>query len=236
MTPLETYLKDLAEIRSTGAHMPETSFYSALARLLNDVGATLKPKVRCVFNLQNRGAGIPDGGLFTPDQYQRGSGEPQAGTMPSRGVIEVKAPKDDAWLTANGQQVSRYWGKYGQVLVTDYRDFVLVARGPGGAITKLESYRLAANEAEFWELAAHPKAAAKRHDVPFEEYIRRVMLHSAPLADPKDLAWFLASYAHATENTPAGRMMRRSLAIMASFYTEQQALDVREGLSRRVRD
>lgn len=37
-----------------------------------------------------------------------------------------------------------------------------------------------------------------------------------------------------TENTPAGRMMRRTLANMASFYTEQQSLDVRDGLFRRV--
>ncbi len=37
-----------------------------------------------------------------------------------------------------------------------------------------------------------------------------------------------------TENTPAGRMMRRTLANMASFYTEQQSLDVRDGLLRRV--
>ncbi len=38
-----------------------------------------------------------------------------------------------------------------------------------------------------------------------------------------------------TENTPAGRMMRRTLANMASFYTEQQSLDVRDGLERRVK-
>ena len=37
-----------------------------------------------------------------------------------------------------------------------------------------------------------------------------------------------------TENTPAGRMMRRTLANMASFYTEQQSLDVKDGLHRRV--
>ena len=37
-----------------------------------------------------------------------------------------------------------------------------------------------------------------------------------------------------TENTPAGRMMRRTLANMATFYTEQQSLDVREGMARRV--
>ncbi len=39
-----------------------------------------------------------------------------------------------------------------------------------------------------------------------------------------------------TESNPAGRMMRRTLANMASFYTEQQSVDVREGLARRVRE
>lgn len=37
-----------------------------------------------------------------------------------------------------------------------------------------------------------------------------------------------------TENTPAGRMMRRTLANMASFYTEQQSIDVKDGQKRRV--
>lgn len=37
-----------------------------------------------------------------------------------------------------------------------------------------------------------------------------------------------------TEGTPAGRMMRRTLANMAAFYTEQQSLDVRDGQVRRV--
>jgi len=42
------------------------------------------------------------------------------------------------------------------------------------------------------------------------------------------------SVSQPTENTPAGRMQRRMLASMASFYTEQQSLDVREGIARRV--
>lgn len=37
-----------------------------------------------------------------------------------------------------------------------------------------------------------------------------------------------------TENTPAGRMQRRILANLASFYTEQQSIDVKDGLERRV--
>lgn len=44
------------------------------------------------------------------------------------------------------------------------------------------------------------------------------------------------SVSQPTEGTPAGRMMRRTLANMASFYTEQQSVDVREGLARRVKE
>ncbi len=44
------------------------------------------------------------------------------------------------------------------------------------------------------------------------------------------------SVSQPTENTPAGRMQRRMLASMASFYTEQQSCDVREGLERRVKE
>ena len=44
------------------------------------------------------------------------------------------------------------------------------------------------------------------------------------------------SVSQPTENSPAGRMMRRTLANMASFYTEQQSLDVQEGLARRVQE
>jgi hypothetical protein len=120
MTALETYLRELRDIRSTGAGVEETSYYTPLANLFNEIGKSLKPRVRCVINLQNRGAGLPDGGLFTPDQFQRREGEPVPGQTPSRGVIEVKGTKDDAWVTADGEQVSRYWGKYGQVLVTNY--------------------------------------------------------------------------------------------------------------------
>jgi hypothetical protein len=38
------YMERLAEIRSTGGATNETSYYSALERLLNDVGAALRPR------------------------------------------------------------------------------------------------------------------------------------------------------------------------------------------------
>jgi hypothetical protein len=196
MHPLETYIRALREIRSSGEAVPETSYYGALATLFNEVGKSLKPRVRCIVNLRNRGAGIPDGGLFTPDQFQRSSKtEPIAGQPPSRGAIEIKPTRDDAWITADGEQVSRYWTRYGQVLVTNYRDFVLVGRDAEGHPAKLETYRLAENESDFWEAAQHPRQFAEVHGERFTEYLKRVMLHAAPLASPEDVAWFLASYA-----------------------------------------
>ena len=56
MNPLETYLKELSEIRSSGAGVKETSCYPALSNLLNEIGKTLKPKVKNTFNWKDRGA------------------------------------------------------------------------------------------------------------------------------------------------------------------------------------
>lgn len=193
--PLETYLKSLRDIRSTGQAVEETSYYPALTVLLNELGKSLKPKVFSILHVKNRGAGIPDGGIFTQDQLQRGKKAPDEGTTPARGVIEIKPTKDDAFVTATGKQVTKYWNRYRQVLVTNYRDFVLVSSDSDGTMTRGESYRLSESEDEFWDLTKHPRAALEKHGVPFIEFLNRVLLHGAPLSDPKDVAWFLASYA-----------------------------------------
>jgi len=136
--PTGTYLQDLRDIRSTGANVKETSFYPALSNLLNEVGKTLRPKVRCVINLANRGAGLPDGGLFTPDQFQRASeANPLPGQPPPRGAIEIKGTGGDVRKIATSDQVIRYLQKYRQVFVTNYRDFVLTGRGADGHPAKI---------------------------------------------------------------------------------------------------
>jgi len=133
-TYLERYLQELHEIRSSGEATGETSYYPALSELLDSVGSELKPKVRCILILKNRGAGHPDGGLFTKDQFQRlKDSQPLPGQKPGRGAIEIKSTSDDAWVTAEGDQVTKYWREYGQVLVTNYRDFVLLGRDAEGA-------------------------------------------------------------------------------------------------------
>lgn len=116
MNPLETYLQSLFVIHSSGSAVKETSYYGTLESLLNDVGKTLKPKVRCIINLQNQGAGLPDGGFYTADQFQkRTKVDPLEGQLPARGCFEVKSPGEDVVAVAKGVQVLRYLKRYRQV-------------------------------------------------------------------------------------------------------------------------
>ncbi len=115
--------------------------------------------------------------------------------IPERGVVEVKPASDDSWITAEGEQVTRYWGHYGQILVTNYRDFIFVVQDENGNQVKLESLRLAESETNFWDLTTRPRKAAEEKGERLTEYLSRVMLHSAIISDPEKVAWFLASYA-----------------------------------------
>jgi len=193
---VETYLKGLGEIYRTGGGVGEESYYGTLKTLLNEIGRKLKPRVRCVGQLKDMGAGKPDFGFFTANQFQRSKDErPIEGQQPERGVIECKPWKDDSFARTKSTQISKYWERYGLVLVTNYRDFVLVGRDDKGKAVRLESYRMAKSESEFVGMLGQTRKTAEAHGERLGEFLRRAMLHNAPLTRPEDLAWFLASYA-----------------------------------------
>jgi hypothetical protein len=132
-TPVEQYLKDLGEIRRTGGGVAEESYYGPLENLLNEIGRKLKPRVRCVAQLKNIGAGEPDFGLYAANQFQRANDpHPMEGQKPERGVIECKPWNDDSFARTESSQVSNYLKEYGLVLVTNYHDFVLIGRDDKG--------------------------------------------------------------------------------------------------------
>ena len=131
---VEAYLGDLRRIRASGGATGERSTYGPLSNLLNAVGGALRPKVFCVGEMAQQGAGHPDFGLYTAKQVQKG--QPKEGQLPECGVVEVKPAGDDAWLTAESEQVSTYWNKYRLVLVTNTRDFVLLGEDAGGQAGK----------------------------------------------------------------------------------------------------
>ena len=189
----EKYFTDLRRIRASGGATRELSSHGPLANLLNAVGASLNPKVFCVGELADQGAGRPDFGLFAAHQTR--SGQPRARQAPERGVVEVKAADDDAWLTAASDQVTRYCRHYQLVLVTNTRDFVLVRGGENRLAEKLETFRLAGSADEFQRRLEKPRAFASEAGTGLGEYLRRALAHRSAITEPRDLAALLASYA-----------------------------------------
>ena len=213
---VEDYLSELRRVRASGGATGELSTYPVLASLFNAIGTTLRPKVFCVQELADQGGGHPDFGLYAASQVQRGS--PRQGQIPERGVVEVKAPGDDAWLTAESDQVSGYRDRYRLVLVTNTRDFVLLGEDSQGRPTKLETFRLADSEESFNDMLMRPRASARVVGAGLGEYLRRTLSHRAKLSDPGDLAWLLASYARdslarveAAGDTPSLNTIRSAL-------------------------
>ncbi len=227
--PLAIYLSECRARRSTGAVTPETSLYGPLEQLLTTVGATVRPGVRAFMSLKNRDGNMPDGGLFTPDQFDKDDVEAPVGQLPSRGVIECKTPKDDLLAIADSPQVSRYWNQYSQVLVTNYREFVLLGRDDAGQRVRYEHFVLVDSERAFWTADAVVLVATL--EAPFLDFLKRCLLRPAPISEPKDVAWFLASYARDAKsrmeragNVPALLNVQRALeqALGLSFETAKE--------------
>ena len=221
---LAEYLTDCRNRRGTGAVTPETSLYTPLETLLTAAGHGLKPHVVAYMSLKNQAGNMPDGGLFTPDQIAKGADEPPPGQVPARGVVECKKPKDDVLTVADTTQVSRYWDRYEQVLVTNYREFLLLGRDDAGKPLRFEYYRLADTDKAFWALAANPDAAVAAHGDRLLDFLRRCLRRPAPLSEPKDVAWFLASYARDAR----GRV--EHAAAHAKMETVRKALEDALGL------
>lgn len=195
MHPVEAYFAGLAKIRNTGGGVKEESYYGPLQTLLDEVGKSLKPKVFAVGQLANLGWGKPDIGLFSKTQEQRNKGADLATLKPERGVIEVKGWDDDIGAVAKSEQVKKYLEGYGLVLVTNYRQFVLVGRDDNGDAHELERFELGNADRAFPYYLDRPRAGAEAYGEPLVDFLRRVMTHTVPLTNPEDLAWYLASYA-----------------------------------------
>jgi len=228
--PLERYLQEWRDIYATGAGVPEESYYGPLLNLLNDIGGTLKPRVRCVGQLRNIGGGEPDFGLFTQEQVQHGEGASLPGQKPARGVVEVKAPEASLDDTLTSIQVLCYLRSYGLVLVTNYREFRLVGIAEGRQC-ELERFTLASDATAFQQLTIHPRVSATEQGEAFFEFLQRALLFHAPLSAPKDVAWFLASYAREARarveraDVPALDAVRQALeeALGIAFQGEKGA-------------
>ena len=231
--PIETaeeFFEAVRKVRALGAGTPETAYYPALSTLFERIGASLSPKVLALSQLANTGAGSPDFGLFAANQIQKG--EPRKGQMPERGVVEVKAVADDSLFNSTPAQLSKYFDAYRLVLVTNLRAFQLVGEDLSGSAARLEVFSLADNVADFWALVQTPAASAKTVGLAFVEYLRRVLTQNVALVQPKDVAWFLASYARdalarvdAAGDLPALKTVRTALEDALGITFDQEKGD-----------
>ena len=191
---IESFFTDLRDTHVSGVGVKETSYYPYLSNLLSFIGKQLKPKVRCIIHPRSIGAGLPDGALITADQKSKADDPLADGLIPSRGVLEIKPPDEGVEAIAGSEQVAKYLSKYGLVVVTNLRQWVIAARVQG-QVTQLEAFTIAPTEKAFWKLVANPQKLTEAIGESFNEYLTRVLLQAAPLTAPKEVAWFLASYA-----------------------------------------
>lgn len=220
---LRAYLQGMLTIHATGEAVAETSYYGQLEGLLNEVGKTLSPAITCVLTTKNRGAGVPDGGLFIARPAIADAGDSALlARAPERGVMEVKGPAQDVTRVARSTQVKRYLARYGKVLVCTYREFLILRLDSNGTVQTGERFTLAPDEDSFW--AIRPKDAENAHGDALVDYVKRALLGDAPLSDPADLAWFLAAYARTGLKRVEGVGDMRTLATLRSALEEALGL------------
>lgn len=192
---LAAYLDAIAKVRGLNAGTKETSFYPALSNLFDAVGAELSPAVISLNHVSGKRAGIPDFGFFERKKRQRGeSPEWREGVAPERGVVEVKGigavlGDDLAAIDAFDPKIrEKYLPQFGLVLATNLWQFRLVT-----AEGIVDRFDLAETKADFLALLnGRPKPTLA---VRLADFLTRCLITAAPLADPAQLAFLLASYA-----------------------------------------
>ena len=215
------YIAELRAIRSTGSATAETSYYPPLSQLFNFAGQSLKPVVLFSTQLRDSGAGVPDGGFFPQPKRQRRNTEPEPLQNPERGVVEIKPADCNLDTLSADPQILRYLRQYSLVLITNLRQFRLLELAPSGAVQVLERYTLADTPADLWRA---PLSAFAKHKDLLPDFLARVMLYRAPLVQPKDVAWLLASYAREARARAEDHPLRSFEAVKTAL---QESLGMR---------
>src|SRR5262245_46973582 len=121
---LTDYIRRLREIRATGMATDETSYYTPLENLLYSIGSRLRPRITVTSQLSSRSAALvprtlgarslPDFGFFLEENQDL------------RGLVEAKGAEEDVFRIAERPQIAKYLRVVPAVLITNYRDFLLV--------------------------------------------------------------------------------------------------------------
>ena len=193
---VENYFAEMSKTYNTQGGTDEESYYPALAVLLNEIGKELS--VVCVSQARDMGDGRPDFGLYADDQADKrppvvGQVEP-----PKHGVIEAKGLDIRLDGFEKSDQVKKYLRGYQLVTTTNYREFHLFRRNDDEEAEPLESLVIAKSEEDFWKMTSTVRSrrrAAREHGPRLWEFLKRSMVYSSSISEPKHVAMLLASYA-----------------------------------------
>lgn len=152
--------------------------------------------------------------------------------MPERGVMEVKSPAEDAGGLRVHEQVTRYWGRYRLVLVTNLHEFALVGPDAAGGEATLETFRCADSDEAFARRPETPRAFAREVDSGLGEYLARALSHRAVLAEPKGMAARLLCPRWARAGRGGGRHAAAYGGAFCTRRSARRALRGRAVLSR----
>ena len=127
------------------------------------------------------------------------------------------------------------------VQVDGFEKYAKSKRGKIGRMWVISETATRADERKmFREVMAYAKRHHRRIDGILFYKVDRALRNMRDLVSLEELESKFGvdfiSITQPTDNTPSGRMLRRQLATMAAFTTEQQSLDVKEGIAKRVEE
>lgn len=190
---IKNVLKKIQELYKAGVGVQETSYYPAIIELFNTAGDELKPKVKAISHPKSSGAGIPDIGLFTAEQIDnKKNNNFDQQLLPERGVVEVKGFSEELTTISSSDQVKKYLQTYHFVIISNLKSFQALKLKDNGNFEDLGKFIIFDNVEEL-RIKSIEKIIKEKEG--FEAFIKRILLTTAPLKKPQDLAWCLAVYA-----------------------------------------
>ena len=103
------------------------------------------------------------------------------------------------------------------MLITNLRSFLLVTRDENGPWSKVNATISPSPRRTSGRQPPTRRRSGAAHGEQFVEYLKRVIQHPVPLTSPRDLAWYLASYARDARARIDRADMRDLATIRAGF-------------------
>lgn len=166
---IKSYFDKMHHIRQTGCATDELSYYCALETFINGMICYLGFDVACVSQPGLGKDNRPDFALC-PRLKNHKTGYFGVNKCPFFGVIEVENPSKNMIVENKfelDEQVCNYIKDYNYVVLTNYREFLLLNEDR----ECLKCYQISEDEEQFWSLVENSSNSATKHFRKLEEFL-----------------------------------------------------------------